>query len=228
MEKLKVGDFSYARQNELEEERSFKSKEFAFSDSFKEFIAQESHQGLMFAVKKVIDSTSIDSNEVGKKIEGDGFSLECLGDNTNTQHRKYFRLLTTDGQGDFFIKVNTKIPGFHELGPEELLIMQEAKNKLGEVTDFKVTVPEYVLAYKDRETSYLVARYDDNLRNPVNKLLEREPEGELATVLKNRVLYLSQVNVEKGWNYDDVTSHNMAYDKDTDTLIVFDLRRPYF
>lgn len=234
MEFQKSGNIEYVGQTKKEWP---KEKTLAFTNEFREFISSEGHEGLMLEAKKAVDKFS-GYHIAGEKTETERLDVEFLGVHQDrVRHdRKYFRIVLKDGTGDFFVKVNYDTKSRFEQGASEIIQMQsleEGMKKFNNLGEFKVRVPEYCLGYKDAHSTYYVARYEECLRKTVGEFLEnfvknKEPvtqeEKDFAKEMLRKVKRLVSYAKENFLNYLDFNEQNMAYDKEKDEIVVFDVR----
>lgn len=237
MYRKRIEEVQYSTQTE----RPF-NKSIAFTEAFNDFVSQEENEGIMFEVKKCIDEIKDDNDTLqpGQIFETERTIIEFIGKGDRVAQstdypRKYFRVKTKKGDGDFFVKVNPNIIHKHEQGASEVLEMQQLKkemedfNSLGE---FKVRVPEYCLGYKDSHSTYYVSKFEEIMRENLDDYFQRilnKPgipleEKKIALELVRRVMRLRTYEADKNLGHKDFGGNNMAYDREKDEIILFDVR----
>lgn len=150
----------------------------------------------------------------GEKIEN--FENEMLGYSTGG---KAYSVVEVAGE-KFFIK---KIPENHKQGGvEEFKAALEAKNRLRDGGIKNVKVVDYVFGYSSDKVRFVVSRYDSRLKTTLalymDECVEKKKYNELHK-LDHRFADLKKLFAD----YFDFKVQNMAYDKDTDEIILFDL-----
>lgn len=156
---------------------------------------------------------------VMKVIEGenvDGFKGEML---KHTAGGKTYFIVEVDGE-KFFIK---KIPENHKQGGvDEFKAAEEAKQRLSQTGIEKVKVVDYVFGFSGNGVRFVVSKYDERLKNSLASYMEeclKNNRTKELHDLEDRFADLKKVF----WDYYDFKVENMAYDKDSDEIILFDL-----
>ena len=176
-----------------------------YNPEFKQY--QEKYKNIVSTIKKIIDGEEVEG------FEGEMLSLKASG--------KLYFTVKVDGE-KFFIK---KIPENHNQGGVvEFKSSQEAKKRLSDVGVEKVKIVDYIFAYSGEDVRFVVSRYDDRLHVTLASYMDQCLEkGEYAELhgLDNRFSDLKRIFKD----YYDFKVQNMAYDKMTDEIILFDLNK---
>ena len=176
-----------------------------YNPKFKEY--RESYKNIISKVKEALD---------GGEVEG--FKSEML---KHTSGGKTYFTLEVNGE-KFFIK---KIPENHKQGGvNEFKSTEEAKQRLFEAGIDRVKLVDYMFAYTGNEFRFVVSKYDVRLNNTLasymDECLKNNRLKELHD-LDDRFADLK--NIFK--DYYDFKVENMAYYKETDEIILFDLNK---
>lgn len=128
----------------------------------------------------------------------------------------------------FFLKKNPDHFDAGQSGPRELISMQQVKERLSDLP--WVDIVQYRLAYKNKNTSYVVSdwngttrvnRFDRYLRR-LTTILEKETNAE-ALALYSKLKERESVVKERLQDFFEVKTYNMAYDEEQDKVILFDM-----
>lgn len=166
---------------------------------------KDRYKNIVSEVKKVLD---------GEKV--DGIDVELL--KTSPNGKSYFRLEI--GGEKFFVK---KIPENHKQGGvEEFKTAQETRNRLLMANVEKVKVIEYIFAFTGNNSRFVVSRYDDKLDTTLAMYMNQcWKKGKTEDLKKLEVRFESLYKIFS--DYYDFRPGNMAYDQDTDEIVLFDL-----
>ena len=171
-------------------------KNLAYTDKFKEFV--RGHPGFLSETKKAVDEMfDKKRKDLQPEQDFDGGKIEYLGKNREA-NRKFFKITAESGE-EFFLKVAPVDhapaddefddgPSVPKTGAEQgginLLALRKAKEAALDFKDFKLSVIDYQLGYKDAGHSYFLAAYDERLKktikdeiNSLNKKITKLSDG---------------------------------------------------
>lgn len=224
MEKFRDDVISYVKQNDG-------GKELVYTSDFETELSKL--KICLLGVKKCIDllrqDNVIPSENVSVKqrvVENDQVRVTLLGLNEQTENIKYFKISTKAGDSEYFLKY-IDLSGSYtnreyvSTGPVELLEMDQLRSDIKDIVGVRVL--DYKLGYVDGDDSYCVAKYEPALRTPFKDDMFTDDRND---ELKQRYYRLLSAIGEKvnshGRRYADFGG-NIAYDKEKDEFIIFDL-----
>ena len=202
-------------QSEITSKESI-SRQLAYTAEFKSFVGD--HPGTLTKVRVMIKALLHDKK--GARAEESGIVVEKV------QPSPYFKVTLADKS--FFVKVRRHIMTGENL--EEFRALARLKEMYKD--NPKVEVVNFQLAFTSWNENYFVAEWDDrfvkNLNTYLRELAETSQQTADNTALQKHVKDLgSRVNeiarqLEQAGFYD-YGPVNMAYDPQTDTIILFDI-----
>ncbi len=167
---------------------------------------REKYKNIVSTVKKVIE---------GEEVEG--VTIENLGSKTSRE-----RFILGLGDDKFFIK---RTEEGTQGGVGEFKSGHEVEDILKRRGVEGVEIADCLFAFTQGDTRYTVYKYDERLqksfRSYIDKLYMENKDSEELKNLTDRVVEIKGLLTD----YHDVTTLNMGYDKEKDTIILFDLNR---
>ncbi len=220
MEKYSDTKISYIKQHNGK-------KELVYSSDFKNEVS--GNPEVLRDAKGIMDSLA-ERKDVSKgvTIEGDLVSVTYIGPNEQADDIKYFKIALTSDASKFFVKrvnlVGTSMSlgkGALSDGPREMIEMAQLKSDIQDVEGVRVL--DYKLGYVDGTTSYCVSNYDSCLENRYDDEMFTDDRNDPVKQRYYKMLEaVGEKTRESGRRYVDFGG-NVAYDKNKDQFVVFDL-----
>lgn len=194
---------------------------------------RDAHPNIISTVEDMIDTLALQNvaDYRHRTIVDSDISLTLLNEKESKRH--YSLELP---EGHFFLKeviLNSQIP---EGGVDEYQNAEAARQLLKDIPG--VAVVEYVFGFSNREKNYIVTTWNSAAEKNLLRTLEefasarqgdeaddsaflQAVPNRLEESIRNRI----EVIKNRLADFRDVTPMNMAYDKATDTVIVFDINK---
>lgn len=148
--------------------------------------------------------------------EQGGLKIQLLNTALTVGGKRFYFKLNLQGHDYFVKKTSSKQLKEFGGGANELIVMNQAKSLLAGLQG--VRVAGYKLGYQDKEYSYLISDYNENLAVTLEQYLLSEPIN--IDDIEKRVEKIKKILQP---HFQDVKDYNMSYDKDTDEIVIFDL-----
>lgn len=202
--------------NENYKQSKESGRQLAYTNEFKEFVA--GNRGVLSAV-----FNSIEKGFEEESIELEDAVVEKFKNRTEF-YDKFYKV--TVGEKSYFVKRERFSEDWRADGFQEFKASNDLTALLEGIEGVEV-VP-YFLGYKSANSSYFVSEWRDELTTPLSAYLTKmyTSTDEAAWIkyhnLNQRAFDVQEILKDE---YADVNHGNMAYDENTDTIILFDLMK---